>query len=112
MIGGSDHVSRLLTALHYSGRDCCWLIGLRNVNYSTTLVAFYVLHFITSFATHHDNYMGSRPYVRLCLTLVAEVERCWSARQLNWGLGFFYLNRYLTPCPNHAGVHLVNLQPK
>jgi len=31
-----------------------------------------------------------------CLTLVAEVERCWSARQLNWGLGFFYLNRYLT----------------
>ena len=31
-----------------------------------------------------------------CLTLIAEVERCWSARQLNWGLGFFYLNRYLT----------------
>ena len=26
MIGGSDHVSRLLTALHCSGRDCCWLI--------------------------------------------------------------------------------------
>ena len=30
------------------------------------------------------------------LTFAAEVEWCWSARQLNWGLGFFYLNRYLT----------------
>jgi hypothetical protein len=31
-----------------------------------------------------------------CLTFAAEVERCWSARRLNWGLGFFYLNRYST----------------
>jgi hypothetical protein len=30
-----------------------------------------------------------------CLTFVAEVERCWVVRRLNWGLGFFYLNRYL-----------------
>ena len=29
-----------------------------------------------------------------CLTFVAEVERCWSAR-LNWALALFYLNRYL-----------------
>lgn len=28
------------------------------------------------------------------LTAVAEVESCWVA-QLSWGLGFFYLNRYL-----------------
>ena len=31
-----------------------------------------------------------------CLTFIAEVERCWVIRQLSWGLGFFYLNRYLT----------------
>jgi hypothetical protein len=30
-----------------------------------------------------------------CLTFVAEVERCWVVRRLSWGLGFFYLNRYL-----------------
>ena len=30
-----------------------------------------------------------------CLTFVAEVERCWVVRRLNWGLSFFYLNRYL-----------------
>ena len=30
-----------------------------------------------------------------CLTFVAEVERCWVVGQLSWGLGFFYLNRYL-----------------
>jgi len=30
-----------------------------------------------------------------CLTFVAEVERCWMGK-LNWGTGFFYLNRYLT----------------
>ena len=30
-----------------------------------------------------------------CLTFVAEVERCWGVRQLNWALVFFYLNRYL-----------------
>jgi hypothetical protein len=30
-----------------------------------------------------------------CLTFVAEVERCWAVRRLSWGLGFFYLNRYL-----------------
>jgi hypothetical protein len=29
-----------------------------------------------------------------CLTVVAEVESCWVS-QLSWGLGFFYLNRYL-----------------
>ncbi|KIM38066.1 hypothetical protein M413DRAFT_30470 [Hebeloma cylindrosporum] len=28
------------------------------------------------------------------LTFVAEVESCWIA-QLSWGLGFFYMNRYL-----------------
>ena len=32
-----------------------------------------------------------------CLTFIAEVERCWGVRRLNWSLGFFYLNRYLTP---------------
>ena len=31
-----------------------------------------------------------------CLTFIAEVERCWVVRRLNWSLGFFYLNRYLT----------------
>ena len=31
-----------------------------------------------------------------CLTFVAEVERCWAVRRLNWALVFFYLNRYLT----------------
>jgi len=30
-----------------------------------------------------------------CLTFVAEVERCWGVRQLDWTLAFFYLNRYL-----------------
>jgi len=30
-----------------------------------------------------------------CLTFVAEVERCWVVRRFSWGLGFFYLNRYL-----------------
>ena len=29
-----------------------------------------------------------------CLTIVAEVESCWVS-QRSWGLGFFYLNRYL-----------------
>jgi len=29
------------------------------------------------------------------LMFVAEVERCWVVRRLSWGLGFFYLNRYL-----------------
>jgi len=31
-----------------------------------------------------------------CLTLFAEVETCWGVGKLNWGLGLFYLNRYLT----------------
>jgi hypothetical protein len=30
-----------------------------------------------------------------CLTFGAEVERCWVDRRFSWGLGFFYLNRYL-----------------
>jgi len=30
-----------------------------------------------------------------CLTFVTEVESCWVVRRLSWGLGFFYLNRYL-----------------
>jgi hypothetical protein len=30
-----------------------------------------------------------------CLTFVAEVENCWVVRRFSWGLGFFYLNRYL-----------------
>ena len=30
-----------------------------------------------------------------CLTFFADVERCWVVRRLSWGLGFFYLNRYL-----------------
>ena len=30
-----------------------------------------------------------------CLTFASEVERCWVDRRLSWGLGFFYLNRYL-----------------
>ena len=31
-----------------------------------------------------------------CLTVAAELERCWFVRRrLSWGLCFFYLNRYL-----------------
>ncbi|CAA7268611.1 unnamed protein product [Cyclocybe aegerita] len=30
-----------------------------------------------------------------CLTFVAEVERFWSIRGINWASGLFYLNRYM-----------------
>ena len=41
-----------------------------------------------------------------CLTFVAEVERCWGVRQLNWALAFFYLNRYLVLF-SHAPVMML-----
>ena len=40
-----------------------------------------------------------------CLTFVAEAERCWGVRQLNWTLAFFYLNRYLVLL-GHAPIML------
>ena len=39
-------------------------------------------------------YMAAILLYDYCLTVGAEVKRCWVAR-LSWGLGFFYLNRYL-----------------
>ena len=62
-----------------------------------------------------------------CLTFVAEVERCWGVRRLNWILTFFYLNRYLvlfshgpvmmqyfwsTSNPNKTEVSISLLVPK
>ena len=35
-------------------------------------------------------------YFDYLLTLVAEVERVWTSGRLNWAIGLFYVNRYVT----------------
>ena len=47
------------------------------------------------FSAHNADIWAAIPLYDYCLTFVAEVERCWAVRRLSWGLGFFYLNRYL-----------------
>ena len=75
---------------------------LRNINYFLQLIPFctpHSVHFIISPASHNADYYTSRAAILVydyCLTFLTEVETCWSVGKLNWGLGLFYLNRYLT----------------
>ncbi|KAJ3509914.1 hypothetical protein NLJ89_g4963 [Agrocybe chaxingu] len=48
-----------------------------SVNYNLAVIAFSLLVY------------------EYCLTFVAEVERFWSVRGINWASGLFYLNRYM-----------------
>ena len=47
------------------------------------------------FSAHNAEIWAAILLYDYCLTFIAEVERCWAVRRLSWGLGFFYLNRYL-----------------
>jgi len=73
----------------------------RNVSQCFEIVAFCMLCSVY-FMVSSPAFSLTTPIIRAaillydyCLTFVAEVERYWVVRRLSWGLGFFYLNRYL-----------------
>ena len=74
----------------------------RNVGAYLTIVGFcmlYLGHFMIACSGFPLTMLIIWPAILIydyCLTFVAEVERCWAVRRLNWALVFFYLNRYLT----------------
>lgn len=93
------YVSHLLAALHWATRKHYrfLILGIS----TTTLLLLPSVRWIQSILPHHFPLTTTITWAAIllydyCLTFAAEVERCWSAHRLNWSLGFFYLNRYLT----------------
>jgi len=72
-------------------------LEIRNVDHYLQIVAFctpHSVHFIPFLLTTLITWAAILLY-DYCLTFVAEVESCWVVGRCRWGLGVFYLNRYL-----------------
>ena len=96
----SSGLCKSLAASHWARRKYNPFLTLLGIS-TTTLLLLPSVRWIQSMLPRHFPLITTMTWPAIllydyCLTFAAEVERCWSAHRLNWALGFFYLNRYLT----------------